>query len=495
MRAVLALDQGTTSSRAILFDVNGSPIATAQREFPQIFPQPGWVEHDPEAIWTSQYVAACEALERARLTAADVVAIGITNQRETTLLWDRRTGAPLYNAIVWQDRRTAGICERLRAAAELVTERTGLVLDPYFSATKIAWLLDTVPGLRERADAGEIAFGTVDSWLVWRMTGGTRHVTDVTNASRTMLFNIHSLAWDRELLDVFGVPDSLLPEVLPSAAKFGVTKAELFGAPIRIGGVAGDQQAALIGQAGLTTGLAKNTYGTGSFVMLNTGENVVTSRSGLLSTIAYAFEPRRATYALEGAVFVTGAAVQWLRDGLHLFERASDIEPLARESESTHGLYFVPAFTGLGAPYWDPNARGTILGITRGTTRTDLARAALEAIAFQCAEVIQAMQNDSGVPLRELRVDGGGSVNDLCMQIQADVLGTSVVRPEIVETTALGAAYLAGLQTGFWESVDSLATHWREQARFEPSIDAARRRELMRGWQRAVARARNWAES
>ena len=380
MSVILALDQGTTSSRAIVFDPDGRPIAFDQREFPQHFPQPGWVEHDPLEIWASQLAVARGALRNARLAAADLAAIGITNQRETTILWERATGKPVANAIVWQDRRTAALCDELRAkgVGELVTAQTGLLLDPYFSATKIAWLLDNLPGLRARAERGEIAFGTVDSWLIWNLTGGVRHVTDVTNASRTMLFDIHRLAWSDELLAVFGVPRALLPEVLPCTADFGTTGVEPFGGRIRIAGVAGDQQAALVGQAGFTPGLAKNTYGTGSFVVLNTGERVVRSDRGLLSTIAFAFERGRATYALEGSIFVTGAAVQWLRDGLGLIERSSDVERLAREVEYSGGVYFVPAFTGLGAPYWDPYARGTIAGITRGTTGAHLARAALE---------------------------------------------------------------------------------------------------------------------
>jgi glycerol kinase len=492
---VLALDQGTTSSRAIVFDAGGEAVAFDQREFAQHFPRPGWVEHDPRDLWQSQLAVARGALRNASLSAADVAAIGITNQRETTILWDRATGEPVHNAIVWQDRRTAPLCEQLRArgAGELVTAQTGLLLDPYFSATKISWLLDDVDGLRARAEAGEIAFGTVDTWLIWNLTGGKRHVTDVTNASRTMLFDIHRLQWSDELLALFGIPRALLPEVLPCTADFGTTAIAHFGGAIRIAGVAGDQQAALVGQAGFAPGLAKNTYGTGSFVVLNTGDRVVRSEHGLLSTIAFAFEPGRATYALEGSIFVTGAAVQWLRDGLGVIERSSDVERLAREVPDSGGCFFVPAFTGLGAPYWDPHARGTIVGMTRGTTRAHLARAALDAIAYQTADVVAAMERDAGIRLAELRVDGGACANALVMQFQADVLGVPVVRPACIETTALGAAYLAGLQTGFWRGVDAVARQWREDARFSPGIAAAERSALLSRWHRAVERSRDWA--
>ncbi len=495
MSVILALDQGTTSSRAMVFDRGGAVLGFDQRELTQHFPQPGWVEHDPAEIWSSQLATARGALRNAGFTAADVAAIGITNQRETTILWERASGKPVANAIVWQDRRTAAMCDELRerGAGELVTAQTGLLLDPYFSATKIAWLLDHVDGLRARAERGEIAFGTVDSWLIWNLTGGARHVTDVTNASRTMLFDIHRLRWSDELLAAFGIPRALLPDVLPCTADFGTAAVEHFGGAVRIAGVAGDQQAALVGQAGFAPGLAKNTYGTGSFVVLNTGDRVVRSAQGLLSTIAFAFEPGRATYALEGSVFVTGAAVQWLRDGLGLIARSSDVERLAREVEDSGDCYFVPAFAGLGAPYWDPYARGTIAGITRGTTRAHLARAALDAMAYQTADVVAAMERDAGVPLTELRVDGGASVNDLAMQFQADVLGVPVSRPAVIETTALGAAYLAGLQAGFWNDVDTVARQWREGARFLPALDDARRTALLARWRRAVACSRGWA--
>jgi glycerol kinase len=492
---ILALDQGTTSSRAIVFDGGGHVVAFDQRELTQHFPQPGWVEHDPAEIWASQLAVARGALRNADVTAADVTAIGITNQRETTILWDRATGKPVANAIVWQDRRTASMCDELRGrgAETLVREQTGLLLDPYFSATKIAWQLDRVDGLRLRAESGEIAFGTVDSWLIWNLTGGARHVTDVTNASRTMLFDIHRLRWSDELLAAFGIPAAILPEVLPCTADFGTTAVEHFGGPIRIAGVAGDQQAALVGQSGFAPGLAKNTYGTGSFVVLNTGERVVRSEQGLLSTIAFAFEPGRVTYALEGSIFVTGAAVQWLRDGLGIIERSSDVERLAREVDDSGDCYFVPAFAGLGAPYWDPYARGTIVGVTRGTTRAHLARAALDAMAYQTADVVAAMEREAGITLTELRVDGGASANDLAMQFQADVLGVSVVRPACIETTALGAAYLAGLQVGFWPDIDTIAGQWREDARFTPSMDATHRAKLLARWRHAVERSRGWA--
>jgi glycerol kinase len=425
-----------------------------------------------------------------------VHAIGITNQRETTLLWDRRTGVPLSNAIVWQDRRTAAMCEDLRgrAFADRIATLTGLVLDPYFSATKLAWLLDRIDGARERAQRGELAFGTVDTWLIWKLTGGTRHVTDVTNASRTMLFDIHRLQWSDELLEIFGIPRAVLPEVVSCTAEFGTTQAELFGSSIRICGVAGDQQAALVGQAGFNPGLAKNTYGTGSFVVLNTGASPVKSTRGLLTTIAFAFTPKSASYALEGSIFITGAAVQWLRDGLRIIERAQDVEALAREAADNGGVYFVPAFTGLGAPYWDPNARGTIVGVTRGVNRAHIARAVLESVAFQCTDVIRAMEQESRVPLTQLRVDGGGSANALTMQFQADLLGVPVVRPSVIETTALGAAYLAGLQSGYWPDTDAVAQHWHEGARYMPQMNAQTRDALMQTWRRAVERSRNWAE-
>lgn len=494
MKYVLALDQGTTSSRSIVFDEHGEIRALDQQEFPQHFPRPGWVEHDANDIWRSQIETARNALERAGAKAADIAAIGITNQRETTLLWERATGRPVHNAIVWQDRRTAPLCEELKARglSELFSQKTGLVLDPYFSGTKIAWLLDNVEGLRQRAERGEIAFGTMDTWLAWNLTDGKSHVTDYTNASRTLLFDLHTLDWSDELLGALNVPRAILPEVHPSVAKFGLSAAHHLGAEITIGGIAGDQQAALVGQAGFTKGLAKNTYGTGSFVVLNTGESIVRSKQGLLSTVAFGLERGKAFYALEGSIFITGAAVQWLRDGLGIIQSSSEMQELAETVPDSGGVFFVPAFAGLGAPYWDPYARGAIVGLTRGTTRAHLARATLEAMAFQSAEVIEAMQKDSGVKLAELRVDGGAAVNDLAMQFQADVLGVDVVRPAVIETTALGAAYLAGLQVGYWKGLDDVAGHWREDRRFRPAMDPAKRKELVVGWSRAIERAKGW---
>lgn len=492
---ILAFDAGTTSSRAIVFDRDGRIRGLARAEIPQHFPRPGWVEHNPDDLWQTQLETARGALRAADVRAADIAAIGISNQRETALLWDRATGRPVHNAVVWQDRRTAAICAELRAGGHEPTVRrlTGLLLDPYFSATKIGWMLDRVPGLRARAERGEIAFGTVDSWLIWNLTGGKRHVTDVTNASRTLLFDIEALGWSAAMLTLFGVPGEVLPDVLPSTAAFGSSLPELFGAPIPISGVAGDQQAALVGQAGLRRGLMKNTYGTGSFVLFNTGDRIARSSAGLLSTIAYGFEPGRVEYALEGSIFVTGAAVQWLRDGLGIIDRSSDIEALARAATDSGDVFFVPAFTGLGAPYWDPYARGLIVGITRGTTRAHIARAALEAMAYQSADVIAAMQRDADLGLTELRVDGGAAVSDIAMQFQADLLGVDVVRSQNTETTALGAAYLAGLQAGFWPDTQAVARHWRPGRRFVPAVAPSRRAELLEGWTRALNLSRGWA--
>jgi glycerol kinase len=496
MKYVLALDQGTTSSRAIVFDQEGTARGLDQREFPQLFPKPGWVEHDPSDIWTSQLETARGALKNAGVTGSDIAAIGITNQRETTLLWDRATGKPVHNAIVWQDRRTAPICEELKAKGynDVVSRKTGLLLDPYFSGTKIRWLLDNVSGLRARAERGEIAFGTVDTWLIYNLTGAKVHATDYTNASRTLLFNLDTLDWDDELCEILSVPRALLPKVQPSISQFGVTGATLLGAEIPIGGVAGDQQAALAGQAGFTKGYAKNTYGTGSFVLLNTGSEVVRSKTGLLSTVACSAQVGKATYALEGAIFITGAAVQWLRDGLGIIKQSVEVEQLAREVPDTQGLFFVPAFAGLGAPHWDPYARAAIVGITRGSTKAHLARAALEAMAYQTYDVVRAMERDSGVPLRELRVDGGAAMNDLAMQFQADILGVDVVRPQVVETTALGAAYLAGIQVGYWRGFDDVGGHWHEQRRFHPQMDESTRKQLLEGWTRAIGRAKAWEQ-
>ncbi|MGA7571962.1 MAG: glycerol kinase GlpK [Candidatus Aquilonibacter sp.] len=492
MAFVLALDQGTTSSRAIVFDHSGTVCGVDQREFAQHFPQPGWVEHDPDDIWKSQLETARGAMRNAGIAASDLAAIGISNQRETTTLWDRATGRPVYRSIVWQDRRTAPMCETLKAQgyAETVTQKTGLLLDPYFSATKIAWILDNVEGVRARAERGEIAFGTVDSWLIYNLTGGAVHATDYTNASRTLLFNLRTLEWDDELLRIFDVPRAILPEARPCVADFGAVDPSVFGGAVPIAGVAGDQQAALAGQAGFAKGLAKNTYGTGSFVMLNTGDEIVHSKNGLVSTVGFSAQRGVATYALEGSIFVTGSAVQWLRDGLGLIATSAEIEPLAARVSDTAGVYFVPAFTGLGAPYWDPYARGTIVGLTRGSTKEHLARATLEAIAYQSYDVVAAMESDSGVALRELRVDGGAAVNDLLMQFQADVLGVDVVRPRVTETTALGAAYCAGLQVGYWNDMDELATQWQEERRFVPTMDAGDREKLLAGWANAIRKTR-----
>lgn len=494
MQAVLALDQGTTSSRAILFGRDGGPIASAQQEFRQLFPQPGWVEHDAEEIWRTQRATAFEALSRAGLRASGVAAIGITNQRETTVLWERATGRPVAPAIVWQDRRTAARCDALRQAGHepRFAERTGLLLDPYFSGTKLAWLLENVPGARARAERGELAFGTIDAWLLWQLTGGAVHATDATNASRTLLFDIRRLDWDDELLSLLGIPRSVLPAVAPSSGVIGTTACEGLPAGIPIAGIAGDQQAALFGQACHRPGMAKNTYGTGCFLLMNTGPRPATSSHRLLSTVAWQ-KDGRATYALEGSVFVAGAAIQWLRDGLGLIANAAEIGPLAATVPDTGGVHFVPALSGLGAPYWDPQARGTIVGITRGTTRAHLARATLEAIAFQSAELIEAMSADSGIRLTQLRVDGGATASEQLMQMQADLLGVPVVRPRVTETTALGAAFLAGLATGFWENEARIEALWKADRVFEPALapDVAHAR--LREWKRAVERARQWA--
>ncbi len=493
MRYVLALDQGTTSSRAILFDEKGKLVETAQREFRQIFPQPGWVEHDAKEIYETQRDTAREVLRKTEVALKDVMGIGITNQRETTIVWDRQTGEPIANAIVWQDRRTAPLCAELKklGAEGLVRERTGLVIDPYFSGTKIAWLLDNVPGARARAERGELAFGTVDTWLTWHLTGNRTHVTDVSNAARTLLFNIHMNDWDPELLQLLDVPRAMLPDVHPSAHAFGMVPPGMFGEPLVIAGIAGDQQAAMFGQVCHRAGMAKNTYGTGCFMLLHTGDKVVESKSGLIATSCA--QTRGKEFALEGSVFVGGAVVQWLRDGLEFFSSSREVEKLAASVLDSGDVYLVPAFTGLGAPYWDPNARGTIVGLTRGSTKAHLARAALESIAFQSAELLEAMQKDSGQGLMELRVDGGAAANDLLMQFQADLLGVPVVRPKVLETTALGAAYLAGLTVDLWKSRDELATHWKAERRFEPRMSPSEREQRMSRWREAVGRSRNWA--
>jgi len=493
-RFILALDQGTTSSRAILFGHDGRAVASAQREFPQHFPHPGWVEHDPLDIWRSQSDTIAEVLATAKASPRDVAAVGIANQRETTLLWDKRTGEPIARAIVWQDRRTAAQCERLKAEGHEpeISARTGLVLDPYFAGTKLAWLLDNVPGARDRAERGELAFGTVDSWLVWKLSGGTLHVTDATNASRTLLFNLHAGDWDPVLLSLFNVPRDCLPQVWPSELppQMGCV-ASLGNVEVPISGIAGDQQAALFGQCCFVPGMAKNTYGTGCFLLMNTGDQPLQSQHRLVSTIASKRE--RTQYALEGSVFVAGAVVQWVRDALRFIAQSAEIEALAASVPDTGGVYLVPAFTGLGSPHWDPHARGTMVGLSRGTTRAHIARAALEAIAFQSAELLAAMQKDAARPLVELRVDGGASANDLLMQFQADLLGVPVVRPRVTETTALGAAYLAGLGVGFWTSLDELSRNWQSDRRFEPRMSRDEATARMRQWSRAVQRSQTWA--
>jgi len=489
---ILALDQGTTSSRSILFDATGMPVATAQREFTQHFPRSGWVEHDAEEIWATQAATIAEVLARARATPADVAAIGITNQRETTVLWDRRTGRPIAPAIVWQDRRTADLCQQLQAEGlePEVTRRTGLRLDPYFSGTKLAWLLDHVPGARQRAENGELAFGTIDSWLVWQLSRGERHVTDVSNASRTLLLNVTSAKWDDFMLERLRIPRAVLPQVVPSSLGAEAPIATLGAHSLPIAGIAGDQQAALFGQACFEPGMAKNTYGTGCFLLMNTGTTPLASSNRLLTTIAWQTTDLR--YALEGAVFVGGAVVQWLRDGLGIIERSADIEALAASVPDAGGVYLVPAFTGLGSPHWDAYARGTMVGLSRGTTRAHIARAALEAIAFQSAEVLLAMQRDAEHPLVELRVDGGATSNDLLMQFQADLLGVPVVRPQVTETTALGAAYLAGLGVGFWASPAEVAANWRVERRFEPQLSRDEAGARLARWGQAVERSRGW---
>lgn len=494
MPCILALDQGTSSSRAIVFDATGEALASAQLEFRQFYPEPGRVEHDPVEIWHTQLACAREALARAGLAASDVVAIGIANQRETTVLWNRSTGAPLAPAIVWQDRRTVVHCDALRAAghAGLIRARSGLELDAYFSATKLAWLLDNIPDARHQAEAGELAFGTIDSWLVWQLTGGRRHVTDLSNASRTMLFDIHRQCWSDDLLALFDIPRTVLPEVVASSGVLGETDPALFGAPIPIGGLAGDQQAATFGQACLSPGMAKNTYGTGCFLTLNTGQQPVESTQRLLTTPGWRIGART-DYLLEGSVFIGGAVVQWLRDGLGLIERAADIEALAASVPDSGGAVLVPAFAGLGAPWWDGHARGTLLGLTRGVGKAHIARAALDAIALQTVDLVSAMQRDGAAPLLELRVDGGASRNDLLMQIQADLLGVPVVRPRQTETTALGAAFLAGLAVGLWRGLDELAGLWRAERRFDPTGSADWRASRLAEWHRAVERARGWA--
>jgi glycerol kinase len=495
MKYVLALDQGTTSSRAIVFDEEGTAVSCAQREFPQIYPQPGWVEHDPVEIFRSQRDVGREALRKKDIPLEDLLGVGIANQRETTILWDRQTGEPIHNAIVWQDRRTAALCQKIKedGAEEVIKQKTGLVVDPYFSGTKIAWLLDEIPGARGRAERGELAFGTVDTWLIWQLTGNRTHVTDPSNASRTMLFDIHTGEWDPELLRILRVPRAILPDVHPSAHAFGMLPKSVFGEPLVVAGVAGDQQAALFGQGCHSAGMAKNTYGTGCFMLLHTGERMVSSANGLVSTACAWTHTYEKEYALEGSVFIAGAVVQWLRDQMGFIEKSAEVEKLAASVLDCGDVMIVPAFSGLGAPYWDPQARGAIVGLTRGTTRAHIARAALESIAFQSAEVLEAMQRDAGAKLSELRVDGGAAANDLLMQTQADLLGVPVVRPKVLETTALGAAYLAGLTVDLWKSREELASHWQVQKRFEPHMERKEAEAKMARWREAVSRARKWA--
>ncbi|SAK65083.1 glycerol kinase [Caballeronia temeraria] len=493
---VLALDQGTTSSRAMLFDRSGNIVSMAQKEFQQIYPQAGWVEHDPQEIWSTQAGVAAEAVTRAGASAASIAAVGITNQRETTIVWDRESGKPVYNAIVWQDRRTAGFCDELksRGLEAMVRAKTGLPIDAYFSATKIRWILDNVEGARDKAKQGRLAFGTVDSWLVWNFTRRGLHVTDVTNASRTMLFNIHERRWDDELLDALDIPRSMLPEVRTSSEVYGTTQGTVFAADIPLASLAGDQHAALFGQMCTESGMVKNTYGTGCFLVMNTGDKPIESRNNLVTTIAWQIGDQ-VNYALEGSIFIAGAVVQWLRDGLGLIRHASEVEALARGVTHSDGVYLVPAFAGLGAPHWNARARGTLFGVTRGTTSSHIARAALDSIAYQSLDVLKAMEADSGMRIGELGVDGGACANDLLMQFQADILGVDVARPRIAETTALGAAYLAGLAVGYWKDVDELKAQWQLEQRFTPSMPKQHIDACLAGWQRAVRAAKAWADS
>ena len=490
---ILALDQGTTSSRAIVFDKEGSIVAVSQREFTQFYPQPGWVEHDANEIWSSQVATATEAIVKAGLSPENIAALGITNQRETTVVWDKETGIPVYNAIVWQDRRTSAYCNSLKEQGfdQKIQQKTGLIIDAYFSATKIKWILDNVPGAREKAEQGKLAFGTVDSWLVWNLTAGKVHVTDVTNASRTMIFNIHTLEWDTELLQLFGIPPQMLPKVAASSELYGETSGRILAHKIPIAGIAGDQQAALFGQMCTKTGMVKNTYGTGCFMLMNIGDKPMISRNRLVTTIAWKINGQ-VQYALEGSIFIGGAVIQWLRDGLKIISSSAQVEALAEEVRDNGGVYIVPAFAGLGAPHWNQEARGTIVGITRGTTSAHIARAALESIAFQTMDILKAMEADSGTPIKELRVDGGATVNNLLMQIQADLLQAKVVRPEITETTAMGAAYLAGIAIGYWKNIEEIQEQWKVNRVFEP--DRKDHADSIKGWHRAVKACAAWTE-
>ena len=490
---ILALDQGTTSSRAIIFDKNGLPVSSAQKEFKQYYPKPGWVEHDPQEIWSTQSEVAMQAIKKAGLKSENIAAIGITNQRETTVVWNRKTGKPVYKAIVWQDRRTADFCDRLKkdGHAKKIQQKTGLIIDAYFSATKVRWILDNVKGARAFAEKGELAFGTVDSWLVWNLTKGKLHVTDVSNASRTLLFNINTLKWDEELLRLMDIPESILPEVRSSSEIYGKTSGT-FSSSIPVAGIAGDQQAALFGQMCINPGMVKNTYGTGCFMVMNIGTKPVASKSNLLTTVGWKIG-NKTTYALEGSIFIAGAVVQWLRDSLGIIKNSSDVEKLAAKVTDSGGVYFVPAFAGLGAPYWNQHARGTITGITRGSTSAHIARAALDSIAYQTLEVLLAMNKDSGIDIRELRVDGGAVVNNNLMQFQSDILQTNVVRPKITETTALGAAYLAGLAVGYWGGLKEISKQWQVDRKFSPKLGQKEIRSLIRGWHKSVKAAEAWA--
>lgn len=493
MQYILSMDQGTTSSRAILFDKSGSIVAVAQKEFKQIFPQSGWVEHDPLEIWVSQAAVAKEAMLKLGIKADQVHAIGITNQRETTIVWDKKTGEPVYNAIVWQDRRTAAYCDEIKQAgkAQLIQEKTGLVVDAYFSGTKLRWILDHVPGARARAEKGELAFGTVDSWLLWKLTEGKVHATDVSNASRTLLFNLHTLDWDQELLDLMNIPRTMMPQVKSNSEVYGCASAIGMSA-VPVAGMAGDQQSALFGQMCIKEGMVKNTYGTGCFMLMNTGTRAVPSKNNLLTTVAWQLNGIT-HYALEGSVFIAGAAVQWLRDGLKIIRSSGEVQALATSVEDNGGVVVVPAFSGMGAPYWNPYARGAIFGISRGTTDAHIARATLESIALQTHDVLKSMESDAGVPIAELRVDGGATVNDLMMQFQSDILGVNVLRPEVIETTALGAAYLAGLASGYWSSVEEIASQWSVSGTFSPAMDVKRKEHFIHEWQRAVKSVLSWS--
>ena len=492
---ILALDQGTTSSRSIVFDKHGNIVSVAQKEFKQIFPQPGWVEHDAEEIWSTQYGTMAEAVAKAGIMMKQVAGIGITNQRETTVVWDRGTGKPIYHAIVWQDRRTASYCDELKAAghANTIQQKTGLVIDAYFSATKLKWILDNVSGAREKAEKGELAFGTIDSWLVWKLSGGKIHVTDVSNASRTMLLNIHTCQWDDALLNLFTIPASVLPDVKASSKIYGTTSSAVPEIKIPIAGIAGDQQAALFGQLCTKPGMVKNTYGTGCFMLMNTGTKAITSKNNLLTTIAWQVD-NKTEYALEGSVFIAGAVVQWLRDGLKIIRNSAEVEALAATVKDSEGVYIVPAFAGLGTPHWNQHARGSIFGLTRGSSNAHIARASIDSIAYQTYDVLKAMEADAGISIAELRVDGGATINNTLMQFQCDILNTKVIRPKVTETTALGAAYLAGLAVGYWKNIDDIQKQWQVDKEFSPSMTEDKRKEFVNGWQRAVYAAIAWAD-